>query len=402
MNRSAGVSQPIYRGALPLAFVVAALATLAPFSIDTYLPSFPDIGHALQASHTQMQYTLSLYMLASDIATLIYGPLSDGFGRRRVIMSALLIYIVASLCCALAATIDELIWLRIAQGISAGAGMAIGRAMVRDVFEGAEAQRVMARVMLLFSVAPAVAPLIGGWLHDIYGWHSVFLFLALLAAAMLLMVWHGTHETLAVELRQSVHPVAVARAYAAALGHRSYLAIVASFSLVFSGFFIYVASSPVVIYDFLGLAATDFWIMFVPSVAAIVIGSQLAGMLAGRMGQRSIVLLGLAIMLLASLVNVLQSLWLPAAPFNVIAPLALYVAGMAISMPNMNLMALDCFPHHRGLASALMSFAQMAVTALVIGVVAPMVSQALPMMAAAMLVLSMAGMLAWSLVRHRV
>jgi len=243
---------------VPLSLVVAALATLAPFSIDTYLPSFPDIAAGLTASDAQMQLTLSLYLLASAISTLIYGPISDGFGRRRVIMVALAIYVLASIGCALAESIDQLILMRIGQGLSASAGMVIGRAMVRDVYQGPEAQRVMARVMLLFAIAPAIAPIIGGWLHDILGWHSVFLFLALVALALLLMLWLATAETLAPEMRYSVHPVAIARAYGMALRHRHYLALVFCFAMMFSGFFIYVAGAPSVIYGFLGLGVNDF------------------------------------------------------------------------------------------------------------------------------------------------
>jgi DHA1 family bicyclomycin/chloramphenicol resistance-like MFS transporter len=382
-------------GALPLSLVVAALATLAPFTIDTYLPSFPDIGSDLSASHAQMQLTLSLYLLASAIATLIYGPLSDGFGRRRVIMVALGIYVIASIACALAVNIEQLILLRVGQGLSASAGMVIGRAMVRDVYHGPEAQRVMARVMLLFAVAPAVAPIIGGWLHDMLGWHSVFLFLAAVAAALLLMVWQGTNETLTEDKRHSVHPVAIAKAYGLALRNRHFLTLVFCFAMTFSGFFIYVAGAPSVIYDFLGLGVNDFWIMFVPSVAAIMLGSQVAGWTAGRLTPEQTVRLGLGLMLLASLMNILQSLMLPPTPLTVVAPLGLYVLGMAISMPVINLMGLDCFPRNRGMASAMQSFVQMAFTSLVVGALVPLVAVALPYMALSMFALSLCGVALW-------
>lgn len=384
-------------GGLPLSLVVAALATVAPFTIDTYLPSFPDIGTELSATHAQMQLTLSLYLFAAAISTLIYGPLSDGFGRRRVIMAALLIYVAASIGCALTATIDQLILLRIGQGLSASAGMVIGRAMVRDVYHGADAQRVMSRVMLLFAIAPAIAPVIGGWLHDMFGWHSVFLFLALVAAVLLLMIWLGTGETLASEKRQSIHPLAIARSYARALRHRHFLALVFCFALMFSGFFIYVAGAPVVIYGFLGLGVNDFWMLFVPCVAAIMIGAQLSGWLAGRFSATRTVRIGLGMLLAASMVNLMQSLWLAATPLSVIAPLAFYVLGMALTMPNLNVMALDCFPHNRGMASAMQSFVQMAFTALVVGAVVPLVTASLTMMALCMFGLSLIACLFWVL-----
>jgi len=389
------------RRSLPLSLIVAALATLAPFTIDTYLPSFPDIGAELAASHAQMQQTLSLYLFAAAFSTLIYGPLSDSFGRRRVIMVALAIYTVASLGCIYAANIHELILLRVGQGLSASAGMVVGRAMIRDVYHGPEAQRVMARVMLLFGLAPAFAPIIGGWLHDLFGWRAVFLFLALVALALLAMVLFGTRETLDREKRHSIHPVAVARAYGMALSSGHFLALVFCFALMFGAFFIYVAGAPTVIYIFLGLGVNDFWMLFVPSVAAIMLGSQVSGMLAGRLSPPRTVGIGYGLMLTAAVLNLGQSLLLAPAIWNVVAPLALYVFGMALSMPNINLMALDCFPHNRGMASAMQSFVQMTFTSLVVGALVPLVVTSLPSMTTAMLALNLVGYLLWQwLKRH--
>ena len=386
---------------LPLSLVVAALAMLAPFTIDTYLPSFPDIATDLSASHAQMQQTLSLYLLAFAVSTLIYGPLSDSFGRRRVVLASLAIYVLTSLGCALVEDIHQLILLRIGQGLSASAGLVVGRAMIRDVYHGAEAQRVMARVMLLFGVAPAVAPLIGGWLHDLIGWRSVFVFLALVALVLLLMIGTATRETLAPEKRHSIHPVAVGRAYGKALRSGRFMALVMCFALMFSGFFLYVAGAPTVIYDFLGLGVNDFWVLFIPSVGAIMIGSQLSGRLAGRLSPQRTVSVGFALMLGAAALNILQGLTMAPATVNVVAPLALYVLGMAVTMPNLNLMALDCFPHNRGMASAMQSFVQMTFTSLVVGALVPLVAVAVPPMALTMLGLNLAGFVLWRwLMKH--
>jgi len=386
---------------LPLSLVVAALAMLAPFTIDTYLPSFPDIAAELAASNVQLQQTLSLYLFAFALSTLIYGPLSDSFGRRRVIMGALGLYSVASIGCAYANTIEQLILLRIAQGLSASAGLVAGRAMIRDVYHGAEAQRVMARVMLLFAVAPAVAPLIGGALHDLSGWRSVFVFLALVALLQWLMIALGTRETLAPQRRHSIHPVAVGRAYAKALRSGKFMALVFCFALMFSGFFLYVAGAPTVIYDFLGLGVHDFWLLFVPAVGAIMLGSQLSGRLAGRLSPKRTVSLGFTLMLLAALLNVAQGVLLGPTPFTVVAPLTLYVLGMALTMPNLNLMALDCFPNNRGMASAVQSFVQMSFTALIVGAVVPLVSATLAGMTLTMLGLNLAGYLLWQWLKHQ-
>ena len=380
---------------MSLSLVVAALAMLAPFTIDTYLPSFPDIAAELSASPLQMQQTLSLYLLAFAASTLIYGPLSDSFGRRRVVWVALVIYAAASVGCAVVEDIHQLILLRIAQGLSASAGLVVGRAMVRDVYHGAQAQRVMARVMLLFGIAPALAPILGGWLHDLFGWRAVFVFLAVLATALLAMIHFATGETLTVDKRHSIHPVAVGRAYAKAFRSARFMVLVAAFALMFGGFFLYVAGAPNVIYDFLGLGVNDFWVLFIPSVAAIMLGSQLSGRLAGRLSPVSTVNAGFVLMLLAAVLNVLQGLLLSPTTVTVVAPLALYVLGMALTMPNLNLMALDCFPRNRGMASAMQSFVQMSFTGLLVGMVVPLVTHSVLTLAATMLLLNLAGFALW-------
>jgi len=315
------------------------------------------------------------------------------------VLVALALYSLTSIGCALVNDIHQLIALRIGQGLSASAGLVVGRAMVRDVYHGAEAQRVMSRVMLLFGVAPAVAPLIGGWLHDLVGWRAVFVFLALLALLLLAMIGLATGETLAPEKRHSIHPSSVGRAYVKALLSARFMALVLCFALMFSGFFLYVAGAPTVIYDFLGLGVNDFWVLFIPSVAAIMLGSQLSGRLAGKLSPQRTVTLGFALMLTAAVLNVVQAIVLLPATVNVVAPLALYVLGMALTMPNLNLMALDCFPKNRGMASAMQSFVQMTATSLVVGAVVPRVAVAVAPLALTMLALNLAGFILWQWLR---
>ncbi len=391
------MSPPVseYKGRLPLSLIVALLAMLAPFSIDTYLPSFPDIAADLAATPLQMQQTMSLYLLAFALSTLFYGPLSDSFGRKKIAVVALLLYAVSSIGCALALNIDQLIWMRIGQGMAASAGLVIGRAMIRDCYHGPQAQRVMARMMLIFAVAPAVAPVIGGLLHDLFGWRAVFWFLAglgMLLAAMLLL---GSRETHPREVRQSIHPVVVGRSYLAVLVSPRFMGLAFTFSLMFGGFFLYVAGAPHIIYDHLGLGVNDFWVLFVPIVGGVMLGSFTAGRLAGRLPPARTVAVGFVIMVTAGLANLLQAMLMTPAPLNVIAPAALYLMGMAIAMPNLSLMGLECFPANRGMASAMQSFIQMGVAALVVGLIAPWVVPHLPWLALTMMGLNGVALLLW-------
>jgi DHA1 family bicyclomycin/chloramphenicol resistance-like MFS transporter len=167
-----------------LAVMLAALAAVGPFSIDAYLPSMPEISRTFHASPMLVQQTLTAYMAPFALMALWHGAFSDTLGRRRVTLVALALFFLASVGCALAWSIESLLFFRTMQGMTAGAGMIVGRAIVRDVLDGAEAQRLMSQITLVFAVAPAVAPVMGGWLHVWFGWRAVFAFLVLFTATV--------------------------------------------------------------------------------------------------------------------------------------------------------------------------------------------------------------------------
>src|ERR1043165_1710665 len=179
------------------AAMLAALATLGPFSIDAYLPAFAGIQESPQASPLEIQQTLSAYLFAFGLMFLFHGALSDSFGRKPVILTALAVFTVGSAGAALAGTVQALIVWRVVQGLSVGAGMVVGRAMIRDLFGPEDAQRVMSLVTLFFGLAPAVAPVIGGWLFTGLGWRSIFWFLAGLGVVLIASGWRFLPETLA-------------------------------------------------------------------------------------------------------------------------------------------------------------------------------------------------------------
>jgi DHA1 family bicyclomycin/chloramphenicol resistance-like MFS transporter len=378
-----------------LATLAALLAMLAPFSIDTYLPSFPEIQAAFAIGPALLQQTLSFYLLAFAVTTLIYGPLADGFGRRRVALGALALFIVASVGAALAADFSTLLAMRVVQGLSASAGVVIGRAIIRDAFSGVEARRAMSRMMLLFMLAPALAPIIGGWLHTAFGWRSVFVFLALFAAAIGALAWRCLPETLAHEHRQSVHPLAIGRNYGRALAHGPFMLLVMVFAFNFGGMFLYVVGSPALIYTHLGLGAEEFAVLFVPLVAGMMAGTFATGRLAGRLGPVDAIRIGLAAMSAGALLNVGLALLLPPSAAGVIGPMVLYAFGLAFSLPSLTLLTLDYFPMHRGMASAAQAFVQTAGNAAVAGVIVPLAATQLLSMAASAALLHGTALMLW-------
>ena len=383
-----------------LVIVVALLSMLGPFTIDTYLPSFPSIQEELGVGPASMAQTLSFYLLAFATTTLFWGPVSDAFGRRRAVAASLLVYVATSLGCALAPDFATLLVFRVLQGLAASAGVVIGRAMIRDVHAGPKAQRAMSSVMLLFALAPALAPIVGGLLQDAFGWRSVFYFLAAYGVAALALVRFAMPETLPRHARQSIHPLRVLGAYARTLRRPRFLALVLAIGLAFGGLFLYVAGSPAVVFDHLGFGADDFAVLFVPFVGGLMLGSFVSGRLAHRWPAPLIVRAAFAAMLTASLLNILQALWLPPAPWNVIGPLALYASGAALALPGITVMSLDCFPQQRGVASGMQGFVQMVVMAAVGGALMPLVHERIAWFAIGQFALLCVALLCWTVAAH--
>ena len=382
-----------------IAALLAALSALGPFSIDTYLPSFHEIADTLHATPLEVQQTLSIYLFSFAAMTLWHGAIADRFGRRRVILTALALFAGASFGCLLATRIEHLWFWRAMQGVTAGAGIVISRAIVRDLFDGAAAQRLMAQISMMFALAPAIAPLIGGWLQVAFGWRAVFAFLMVLTASLALACWHLLPETLPPEKRQSLHPVYLARTYWHVLTSPRFLLACGAVALNFCGFFVYVLSAPVFLMHHLGIAETGFLWLFGPAMAGLMTGSWLSGQLAGKRSRAATIQLGYVGMGCAALLNLGINLALPPGlPWSV-APLFIYTCGMALAMPCLTLYALDPFPAQRGLAASCQTFLQSGFNGLVAAVIAPAVWGSTLSLALAMLAfLGLGGLATW---RHQ-
>ncbi len=355
-----------------LAILLATLSALGPFSIDTYLPSFPEIGSSLGASPLEVQQTLTAYLLPFAVMTLWHGALADALGRRRVILVALVLFGLASVGCALATSIEQLWLFRALQGMTAGAGIVVGRAVVRDVFQGAEAQKLMAHVAIMFALAPAIAPIIGGWLHVAFGWRSIFVFMVLATLALLLACWRWLPETLPAAARQPLHPGYLLAAYRAVLTSRGFLS--ASFAIAFNflGFFLYVMSAPVFLMEHLGRSETEFYWLFGPAMAGLMLGSWVSGRLAGHLSPLATVQRGYGLMAVGLALNLGVSFDLPPGlPWSVLH-FVVYNVGMAMAMPCLTLMALDLFPQQRGLAASCQAFLQSVMNSLAAALLAPL------------------------------
>jgi MFS transporter, DHA1 family, multidrug resistance protein len=384
-----------------LAALLAALGTLGPFSIDTYLPAFSGIAQSLAATPAQMQQTLSAYLFGFALMNLFHGALSDRFGRRPVVLWGLALFSLASLGCALSETIVQLVTFRALQGMTAGAGVVVSRAIIRDMFQPADAQRVMSQVTIFFGVAPAIAPVMGGLLFVAAGWHAIFWLLVGVGLLLLGLSARYLPETLHASARQSFAPAPLLRAYWGLVRNPRFGLLVLASGVPFNGMFLYVLSAPEWLGTHLQLAPTQFFWFFMLSIGGIMSGAAVSGRLAGRWKPRRQIRWGFAIMLCSSLVNVTLNATLAPHVAWAMLPVAVFAFGWALMVPVVTLMVLDLAPDRRGMASSLQACVGSAANGVVAGVVAPLVMHSTLALALASLGLMSVGLVSWLFIRRQ-
>ena len=370
-----------FAGKRSFVLMLASLSAVGPFSIDTFLPSLLELQIALHATPIEAQQALSAYLLGFGIMSLWHGAISDAIGRRPVILASLLVYIVASLVCTFAPSIEILIAARLVQGLAGGAGMIIARAIIRDCFEGAQAMRLMATMMQIFSIAPAIAPVLGGYLQSWWGWRSVFGFLLIGSIALTIWIWRALPETLPPAARHPLHPGHLARSYFKVFTRIEFQLLAALLAFSFSSLFIYITASPVFLVKHLHLTERDFAILFLPVIGGMVLGSMFASKKAHRISTEKMISIGFALMTIGLAVNLtLQFTLVPhTAPgfwltVMCIAPLGLSAFGQALLGPSIQMMIMDLYPAQRGLMSSCQGFTHVMVSALTAGVISPFVA----------------------------
>jgi DHA1 family bicyclomycin/chloramphenicol resistance-like MFS transporter len=317
-----------------------------------------------------------VYLLFYGLMSLAHGPLSDAFGRRRVIIGGLVLFIGASIGCALSRDMTTLLVFRALQGVTAGVGVIVGRAVIRDLYHGADAQRLMSQVSMIFGIAPAIAPIIGGWILLGGGdWPLIFWFLVLFGVVLLLATGKWLPETHPVEARTPLSMRELLRSYARMGSNARLLRLSAAGALNFSGIFLYIASAPVLVMQHLKLGEGGFAWLFIPTIGGMTMGSFLSGRMAGRILPQRQIAIGFGLCAVSALLNItyvlsVQQIALPWA----VMPIFLGGVGMALIFPVLALAVLDMYPHQRGLASSMQMFIQLMINTVVAGVVSPMLS----------------------------
>jgi DHA1 family bicyclomycin/chloramphenicol resistance-like MFS transporter len=365
-----------------LALLLGGLAMFGPFSIDTIFPAFPQIGAQLGADKVAMQQTISVYLIAYALMSVVHGPLSDAIGRRRVILAGLAVFTLASIGCALARDMPTLLAFRALQGLSSGVGLIVGRAVIRDLLQGDDAQRLMSQVSMIFGIAPAIAPIIGGWILGWSRWPAIFWFLVAFGVVLLIATLRALPETHPPQQRRSLHPAGLVRDYIAIFRNSRFQRLAAASAFNFSALFLYIASAPAFVMDLLGLDERQFAWFFVPTIGGMVLGAFVSGRAAGRVTGERLVAIGFACCAIANVLNIGYTLAVdaPRVPWAVL-PMSLNAFGIALVFPIITLAILDMYPKQRGAASSLQAFTSLVLNAVVAGVLSPWLSGSARMLA---------------------
>ena len=384
-----------------LSVLLACLGMLGPFAIDTYLPAFTGIAASVDATPLQMQQTLSIYLIGFAVMSLFHGALSDSFGRRPVVLWGVAVFAVASAGCALSQTIGQLVFFRLLQGLSTGAGIVVSRAVIRDMFPPADAQRVMSQVTIFFGAAPAIAPIIGGLLFVHAGWHAIFWFLTAVGVALWIANWKLLPETLHLGARQPFNVRHLLRGYWQMGSSGRFVLLALASGIPFNGMFLYVLSAPVFVGEHLGLAPQQFFWFFLFTIGGIMGGAWWSGRLAGNLPPPRQIRRGFRIMVSVSVVNVIANALMPAQAWWALPLIALFSFGWALMVPVVTLMVLDLVPERRGMASSMQSCLAASANALVAGLLAPLVMHSTLLLALASMGLMSIGLASWLWVKPR-
>ena len=395
-----GAPRP-HRRSWGFAALLASLAMLGPFAVDMYLPAFPAIGAEFGAAPIALQQTLSVYMFAYAFMMLWHGALSDALGRRPIVLGGLCVFALGTLGCAIAGNIQSLWLFRVLQGLSAGTGLVVGRAIIRDRFQGAEAQRMMSQMTLVFGVGPALAPIVGGALLNLMGWRAIFWAMLAWTVLMLALCARMLPETLPAAHRHALHPRALWRNYHAVVTQPKFILLALVPALNFCAFFLYIAAAPAFLVGMLGVSTWGFAWLFIPMIAGIMIGAFASGRLAGRVSPKRTVRAGYLLLALGVLVNLAVSTFLPPLVAWNVLPIMIYTIGSSLIMPSVTLLLLDLFPTMRGMTSSLQGFVQFALGGVIAGTIAPLLAVSLPVMAWGMAAFTAASFALWLVYQRR-
>lgn len=343
--------------------LLTALVAFGPLSTDLYLPSLPALVGVLNSDIATVQLTLSVFLAGFAVSQLVYGPMSDRFGRRPALLGGIAIYLVASAACALASSVEQLIVARFFQALGACCGPVVARAVVRDVYGRELAATVLSYMAMAMALAPAVGPVLGGWLTETLGWRSNFVLLTIFAATILVAVWGLLAETNTNRDPEALKPGRLLANYILLLRSGPYIGCVLTAAFSYSGIFAFISGSSFVLINRLHLTPQQYGMSFGAVVLGYMGGSFLAGQLTRRVGSARMMRYGTAVSLAGGVVGMVLALADVAHLAAILVPVFFVILGCGLTLSNAMANAVGPYPMMAGLASALLGFMQMAVAA---------------------------------------
>ncbi len=382
-------------GTFALTIMLAALSAVGPLSTDMYLPSLPDIARQLDASTAQVQLTISAYLVGFAVGQIVYGPMSDRHGRKPVLLSALALYCAASLACALSTSIEMLIVARFAQALGGSGGIVLARAIVRDLYSGARAGRELSLIGSVMALAPVLAPLAGGVLQTGFGWRSIFIVLVATGLTGTAIVLPLLPETLAARAAEPVSPSTMLKSYRVVARHPAYLAYLGLATTSFAGLFAWISGTSFVLQNLYGLSPFNFGIAFAVGSIGYMIGATLAARLVMRLGIDRTLGVGAGAMAAGGLGMVAAVAFGLTSAVSLVLPMAIYLGGLGMVLPQAIAGAMTPFPERAGTASALLGFIQQSAAALCGAVVGWLLGENAWPLAAAVAAMGCATLVIW-------
>lgn len=341
------------------------MVAFAPLSTDLYLPSLPALTQALEGTTAQGQLTLSVFLWGFALAIPVYGPLSDRYGRKPVLIGGTTLFVVASLLCALAWSIESLIVARLLQALGACAGPVVARAAVRDIYGAKRSVGVFSYIAAAMAVAPLIGPVIGGQLHALLGWQANFVLLAGVGLVGLVGCLGLLRESNARRNPRALSVKVMGANYRALLGHRLFVGYALSIAAVYSSIFCWISASSFVLIDLMGVKAAAFGLYFAVMVSGYILGALAGGRFGPRLGADRLILFGIAWSSLWGAVMAALAWWTEPSLLNLVGPMGLTTMGIGLALPNAQASALGPFPEKAGAASALSGFLQMTLAGVV-------------------------------------
>jgi DHA1 family bicyclomycin/chloramphenicol resistance-like MFS transporter len=387
-------------GTFALTALLAGLTAVGPLTTDMYLPSLPDIARQLNASTAQVQLTLSAYLIGFAVGQIFYGPISDRYGRKPMLIGALSLYCVASLACALSTSIEMLIVSRVMQALGGSGGVVVARAVVRDLYSGARAGRELSLIASVMALAPVLAPIAGGALQVAFGWRAGFFSLLGIGLAGATVVWLLLPETLAMRAKEPISLSSILRSYRVVARSSVFLAYLGISTACYAGLFAWISGASFALQNLYGMSPFDFGAAFALGAVGYMTGSALAARLVTRLGLNGLIGLGGCFCTLGGLGTVAAVMIGLTSGLLLVLPMAIYLGGLGMVLPQSIAGALTPFPERAGAASSLFGFIQQCAAALCGAIVGWLLGENAWPLAIAVAAMGCATLLLWLVTRN--